>query len=120
MKNTKIMAVLVVLLAAMLFVGAASAAGSSQGTFFVNEKIDLTKIGDATSSSITIYKLSGDSTPVVLDSFNITNGERLLPSQVGDNTGVWYLTNSNAGDYIYIYYPEISLSAECRTCRRIR
>ena len=106
------MAVLVVLLAAMLFVGAASAAGSSQGTFFVNEKIDLTKIGDETNTSITIYKLSGDSTPVVLDSFNITNGERLLPSQVGDNTGVWYLTNSNAGDYIYIYYPEISLSAE--------
>ncbi|HJK51654.1 MAG TPA: hypothetical protein O0X60_00870, partial [Methanocorpusculum sp.] len=112
MKNTKIMAVLVVLLAAMLFVGAASAAGVAKGTIFVNEEVNLTKIGDATNSSITIYKLSGDSTPVVLDSFNITNDERLLPSQVGDNTGVWYLANSNQADYIYIYYPEISLSAE--------
>ena len=111
MKNTKIMAVLVVLLAAMLFVGAASA-GVAKGTIFVNEEVNLTKIGDTTNSSITIYKLSGDSNPVVLDSFNITNDERLLPSQVGDNTGVWYLANSNAADYIYIYYPEISLSAE--------
>ena len=111
MKNTKIMAVLVVLLAAMLFVGAASA-GVAKGTIFVNEEVNLTKIGDATNSSITIYKLSGDSNPVVLDSFNITNDERLLPSQVGDSTGVWYLANSNQADYIYIYYPEISLSAE--------
>ena len=110
MKNTKIMAVLVVLLAAMLFVGAASA-GDVKGTFFVNEEINLTKI-DETTSSITIYKLSGDSTPVVLDSFNITNDKRLLPSQVGDNTGVWYLDNSIDADYIYIYYPEITLSAE--------
>ena len=105
------MAVLVVLLAAMLFVGAASA-GVAKGTIFVNEEVNLTKIGDTTNTSITIYKLSGDLNPVVLDSFNITNDERLLPSQVGDNTGVWYLANSNQADYIYIYYPEISLSAE--------
>ncbi|HJK81320.1 MAG TPA: hypothetical protein O0X45_00575, partial [Methanocorpusculum sp.] len=64
MKNTKIMAVLVVLLAAMLFVGAASA-GDNKGTVFVNQELNLSDIG--LTDNVTLYKLSGDATPVVID-----------------------------------------------------
>ena len=58
MKNTKIMAVLVVLLAAMLFVGAASA-GANNGTVFVNQELNLSGI-NVSSESVTLYKMSGD------------------------------------------------------------
>ena len=87
MKNTKIMAVLVVLLAAMLFVGAASAVATNGGTYFVNQKVNFTG---------TLYLLSGDSEPVVLDSFSINAGERILPGFIGTNTGVWYDNTTKA------------------------
>ena len=104
MKNTKIMAVLVVLLAAMLFVGAASAAENG-GTYFVNQKVNFTG---------TLYLLSGDSEPVVLDSFTINAGERILPGFIGTNTGVWYdnTTKASSKKYYSIWYPEITLMGE--------
>ena len=112
MKNTKIMAVLVVLLAAMLFVGAASAAT----TVFVHQNMteDLGIPGLAEGSPVTVYKLSGDTEPVILDQFNLTFGERILASQVGDNTGAWYTssTDKSNDNLVNIYYPEITLSAE--------
>ena len=85
MKNTKIMAVLVVLLAAVLFVGAASAAT----TVFVHQNMteDLGVDGLTATTPVTVYKLSGDTEPVILDQFNLTVGQRILASQVGDNTG---------------------------------
>ena len=113
MKNTKIMAVLVVLLAAMLFVGAASAAT----TIFVNEMVDedlLQQIDEDATGPVTLYKLSGDESPVILDQFNLTVGQRILASQVGDNTGAWYSNDTvKSNEYLVnIYYPEITLSAE--------
>ena len=111
MKNTKIMAVLVVLLAAMLFVGAASAAT----TVFVHQNMteDLGIPGLAEGTPVTVYKLSGDTEPVILDQFNLTFGERILASQVGDNTGAWYTsTDKKTENLVNIYYPEIILSAE--------
>ena len=116
MKNTKIMAVLVVLLAAMLFVGAASAAvATNNGTVFVNQIINYSAIGvDDDSTDLTFYKVSGDATPVVIDEFTIKNDTRILPSVIGENTGVWYNNPDpeSASFYISIYYPEIFLSAE--------
>ena len=116
MKNTKIMAVLVVLLAAMLFVGAASAAT----TIFVNEMVDedlLQQIDEDATGPVTLYKLSGDESPVILDQFNLTVGQRILASQVGDNTGAWYSNDTvKSNEYLVnIYYPEITLSAELAT-----
>ena len=112
MKNTKIMAVLVVLLAAMLFVGAASAAT----TIFVHEEIDddlLAEINGTAATSVTLYQLSGDTNPVILDTITLTNTTRILASQIGDNTGAWYTdTNKSRANIVYIYYPEITLSAE--------
>ena len=104
MKNTKIMAVLVVLLAAMLFVGAASAAENG-GTYFVNQKVNFTG---------TLYLLSGDQNEVVLDSFSINAGERILPGFIGTNTGVWYdnTTKASSEKYYSIWYPEITLMGE--------
>ena len=106
------MAVLVVLLAAMLFVGAASAAT----TVFVHQNMteDLGVPGLAEGSPVTVYKLSGDTVPVILDQFNLTVGQRILASQVGDNTGAWYTNSTDkSNEYLVnIYYPEISLSAE--------
>ena len=113
MKNTKIMAVLVVLLAAMLFVGAASAAGQPQGTYFVNQELNLSDMGLPGNDTVTLYKLSGDATPVVIDQVTISNNSRILPSAIGENTGVWYINNaSNVEDYISIWYPTISIGAE--------
>ncbi|HJJ97922.1 MAG TPA: hypothetical protein O0Y00_01950, partial [Methanocorpusculum sp.] len=105
MKNTKIMAVLVVLLAAMLFVGAASAAATNGGTYFVNQKVNFTG---------TLYLLSGDQNEVVLDSFSIKAGERILPGFIGTNTGVWYdnTTKATSDKYYSIWYPEITLMGE--------
>ena len=104
MKNTKIMAVLVVLLAAMLFVGAASAAENG-GTYFVNQKVNFAG---------TLYLLSGDQNEVVLDSFSINAGERILPGFIGTNTGVWYdnTTKATSDKYYSIWYPEITLMGE--------
>ena len=109
------MAVLVVLLAAMLFVGAASAAT----TVFVHQNMteDLGVPDLAEENPVTVYKLSGDTVPVILDQFNLTVGQRILASQVGDNTGAWYTNSTNkSNEYLVnIYYPEITLSAELAT-----
>ncbi len=105
------MAVLVVLLAAMLFVGAASA-GANNGTVFVNQELNLSGI-NVSSESVTLYKMSGDATPVVIDEITITNNSRILPSAIGENTGVWYIGNASVDeDYISIWYPTISIGAE--------
>ena len=82
MKNTKIMAVLVVLLAAMLFVGAASAATTVFVHQNMTEDLGVEGLTEGTPS-VTVYKLSGDTVPVILDQFNLTIGERILASQVG-------------------------------------
>ncbi|HJJ98452.1 MAG TPA: hypothetical protein O0Y00_04705, partial [Methanocorpusculum sp.] len=115
MKNTKIMAVLVVLLAAVLFVGAASAAT----TVFVHQNMteDLGVDGLTATTPVTVYKLSGDTEPVILDQFNLTVGQRILASQVGDNTGAWYTNSTDKSNkyLVNIYYPEITLSAELAT-----
>ena len=115
MKNMKIMAVLAVLLAAALFVGAASAAG----TIFVNEKVDeklLQQINGTTTGPVTLYKLSGDQNPVILDQITLNKDDRILPSQIGSNTGAWYNTTTpSTANLTNIYYPEISLSAELAT-----
>ena len=112
MKNMKIMAVLVVLLAAALFVGAASAVNTT--TIFVNEQIDQTllkSINESADESVTLYRLSEGN--IILDKIKLTNNSRLLPSQIRNETGVWYNNlNKNTADIVYIYYPEITLSAE--------
>ena len=81
----------------------AAAAGTSKGTYFVNQMINV---------SGTFYKMSGDATPSVIDSFTIAAGERILPSVIGTNEGVWYTSPSTSGDYIAIWYPAITLKAE--------
>ncbi len=115
MKNMKIMAVLAVLLAAALFVGAASATG----TIFVNEMVDeklLTQINGTTTGPVTLYKLSGDQNPVILDQITLKAGNRILASQIGSNTGAWYNTTTpSTANLTNIYYPEITLSAELAT-----
>ena len=114
MKNTKIMAVLVVLLAAMLFVGAASAAGTDKGPIFVYQNIsDITVLG-ATGDNVTLYKMSEGSTPAIIDTIKLTNGSILWDTLVGQNTGVWYIdsTNVETANYVSIWYPEVTLKAE--------
>ena len=115
MKNMKIIAILAVLLAAALFVGAASAANST--TIFVDEQIDQTLItrinGDKEAESIDLYKLSDSNPPSILDRIILTKDSRLLSSNIGNNTGVWYTnTDKNTANTVYIYYPKITLSAE--------
>ena len=120
MKNTKIMAVLVVLLAAMLFVGAASAAGTDKGPIFVYQKINTSQLnasatGDA--ATVTLYKMSEGSTPAIIDTIKLTNGSILWDTLVGQNTGVWYIDSNDveAADYTAIWYPEVTLKAELAT-----
>ncbi|MCZ0861265.1 PGF-CTERM sorting domain-containing protein [Methanocorpusculum sp. MG] len=90
-------------------------AAKAYGPVFVNQEINSSTFGQ--SGPITLYKLSGDATPAVLDTIDVTDTPtRLYPEQVGSNTGVWYIgTPSNTGDYVAIWYPEISLKAELTT-----
>ena len=114
MKNTKIMAVLVVLLAAMLFVGAASAADKDKGPIFVYQNIsDITELG-ATGDNVTLYKMSEGSTPAIIDTIKLTNGSILWDTLVGQNTGVWYIGSPDVknASYVSIWYPEVTLKAE--------
>ena len=117
MKNTKIMAVLVVLLAAMLFVGAASAA-TDKGPIFVYQKINTSQLNaSATDDAVTLYKMSEGSTPAIIDTIKLTNGSILWDTLVGQNTGVWYIdsTNVSTANYTAIWYPEVTLKAELAT-----
>ena len=118
MKNTKIMAVLAFLLAAALFVGAASAAPTpmaQNSTIFVNQQIGYGMFGE--SAEFTLYKMSGDASPIVLDQFNVTADMRLLPELIGKNTGVWYnntdiTSTATSTRYLSIWYPEVTVKAE--------
>ena len=110
------MAVLVVLLAAMLFVGSA-AAGTDKGPIFVYQNIsDITDLG-ATGDNVTLYKMSEGSTPAIIDTIKLTNGSILWDTLVGQNTGVWYIdsTNVSTANYTAIWYPEVTLKAELAT-----
>ena len=90
-------------------------AATAYGPVFVNQMINSSTFGQ--SGDITLYKLSGDATPATLDTIKVTDTlTRLLPDQVGSNTGVWYINApSNTADYVAIWYPEITLSAELTT-----
>ena len=87
----------------------APVAAKELGTYFVYEKPVIEGV-------TTLYKLSGDATPTVLDTieadangvFDLNNGA------VGGNYGVWY-TSATPGDYVSIWYPEITLKAELAT-----
>ena len=126
MKNTKIMAVLVVLLAAMLFVGAASAAGdyvnvSSGGSAFVYEKIYLNDTTAATATVLT--KFSEGSNPTAVNTIYADNAGNfsLYASSVNGQYGTYYATdawdanNMSKTFRVSIWYPEISLKAELTT-----
>ncbi|HJK24875.1 MAG TPA: PGF-CTERM sorting domain-containing protein, partial [Methanocorpusculum sp.] len=113
------MAVLVVLLAAMLFVGAA-AAGTDNGPIFVYQKINTSQLnasatGDA--ATVTLYKMSEGSTPAIIDTIKLTNGSILWDTLVGQNTGVWYIDSTDVknANYTAIWYPEVTLKAELAT-----
>ena len=126
MKNTKIMAVLVVLLAAMLFAGAASAAGdyvnvSSGGSAFVYEKIYL---NDTTASSaMVLTKFSEGSNPTAVNTIYADNAGNfsLYASSVNGQYGTYYAAdawdaNNMSNTFrVSIWYPEISLKAELTT-----
>ena len=126
MKNTKIMAVLVVLLAAMLFVGAASAAGdyvnvSNGGSAFVYEKIYLNDTTAATATVLT--KFSEGSNPTAVNTIYADNAGNfsLYASSVNGQYGTYYATdawdanNMSTTFRVSIWYPEISLKAELTT-----
>ena len=126
MKNTKIMAVLVVLLAAMLFVGAASAAGdyvnvSSGGSAFVYEKIHLNDTTAATATVLT--KFSEGSNPTAVNTIYADNAGNfsLYASSVNGQYGTYYAidawdANNMSNTFrVSIWYPEISLKAELTT-----
>lgn len=78
------------------------------GTAFVYEEITIE--GGATES---LYKYSGDATPVVINTINPSGGKyQLLEASVGtSNTGVYYVTGnpSEGGNTINIYYPQMNL-----------
>ncbi|MCZ0860755.1 PGF-CTERM sorting domain-containing protein [Methanocorpusculum sp. MG] len=126
MKNTKIMTALVVLLAAALCIGAASAAEyinvSSGNTTFVFEKVNLT---DGTESG-TLTLFSEGSTPAAVntiyaDSYGNGANFSLYESSVNGHYGVYYNTSNytkvknGEAAFVYIWYPEISLKAELTT-----
>ena len=118
MKNTTktIAAVLAVLLAAALFVGAASAAISdgryvaNNSAAFVYEKIILT---GTTTEPLVLY--DGDAKNNVVNSISASEADgtyyyNLLSDVVGSNYGRYYIGTSD--DYIDIWYPEIVVKAE--------
>ena len=122
MKNTKIMAVLVVLLAAMLFVGAASATEytpvKSGDSAFVYESINLTN-----SASNVLTKFSEGSNPTAVNTIYADNNAgnfSLYASSVNGQYGTYYATSTWQSDMsgvfnISIWYPEISLKGELTT-----
>ena len=118
MKNTTktIAAVLAVLLAAALFVGAASAAearpvGNGQ-TAFVYENIT---VGDQGIGYLNFFDKDG----IFVTSINATNGGfNLLDVAVGSNTGIWYWNGTQGGKgdtTINIQYPSLSLDLRSGT-----
>ena len=133
MKNTKIMAVLVVLLAAMLFVGAASAAdynyrnvSNNGGLAFVYETINVS-VDKAVmgSEKPVLIKFSEGSNPTSVNTiYGEWNGENnatftLYDTAVGSNYGTYYATtnysNASKAGSVSIWYPELTLKAELAT-----
>ena len=102
-------AVAVTLGSASIQVTPAPVAAKELGTYFVYEKPVIEGV-------TTLYKLSGDATPTVLDTIEAdANGVfDLNKGAVGGNYGVWY-TSATPGDYVSIWYPEITLKAELAT-----
>ncbi|HJJ91026.1 MAG TPA: hypothetical protein O0W88_04170, partial [Methanocorpusculum sp.] len=131
MKNMKIMAVFAVLLAAALFVGAASAnvsrnVSNQSGLAFVYETINIS-INDAAMASTTpvLIKFSEGSNPTAV---NTIYGEKTEPgyakftlydSAVGSNYGTYYATtnysNASKAGSVSIWYPDLTLKAELAT-----
>ena len=134
MKNTKIMAVLVVLLAAMLFVGAASATAdynyrnvsNNGGLAFVYETINISVSDFMGSATPVLVKFSEGSHPTAVNTiYGVMNADgksatfTLYDTAVGSNYGTYYATAnydnaSNAGS-VSIWYPELTLKAELAT-----
>ena len=113
----KIMAVLAVLLAAALFVGAASAAADqNKGPIFVYQNISSTVLEDLNGTgtqNITLYKMSEGSTPAIIDTITLNANDILWAELVGQNTGTWYINEANvSANYTAIWYPEVTLKAE--------
>ena len=136
MKNTKIMAVLVVLLAAMLFVGAASAAAAGDvyrnvsnngGLAFVYEMINISvDKADMGSEQPVLIKFSEGSTPTAVNTiYGVMNADgksatfTLYDTAVGSNYGTYYATtnysNASKAGSVSIWYPELTLKAELAT-----
>ena len=134
MKNTKIMAVLVVLLAAMLFVGAASATAdynyrnvsNNGGLAFVYETINVS-VDKAVmgSEKPVLIKFSEGSNPTSVNTiYGEWDGENnaiftLYDTAVGSNYGTYYATtnysNASKAGSVSIWYPELTLKAELAT-----
>ncbi|HJK00994.1 MAG TPA: MEMAR_RS02690 family S-layer glycoprotein [Methanocorpusculum sp.] len=127
----KIMAVFAVLLAAALFVGAASAdvtrnVSNQNGLAFVYETINIS-INDAAMASTTpvLIKFSEGSNPTAV---NTIYGEKTEPgyakftlydSAVGSHYGTYYATtnysNASSAGSVSIWYPDLTLKAELAT-----
>ncbi|WP_338095051.1 PKD domain-containing protein, partial [Methanorbis furvi] len=108
MKNTKIMAILVVLLAAMLFVGAASAVGADtleldppEVTVNVAGDIEVTLTLDAAAESAMIYEIT-DSDSETYDDITFEIGEIeksiTITGYTRDTVGEVTFTATNDGD----------------------
>ena len=114
--QTKTIAVvLAVFLVAALFMGAASAREVTPGKdAFVYETINFS----GSTNAWVLNKMSGDATPVVLNSIQAnSNGEfNLLEASVGTYTGAYQIndtTNTPATSQgtVNIWYPELTLKA---------
>ena len=115
--NKTIAAVLVLILAAALFVGAASAAEvrdvANGQTAFVYENIT---VGGHDDGYLNFY----DKDDVFVTSINATNGGfNLLDVAVGSNTGIWYWNSTQGGakgtTTVNIQYPSLSLDLRSGT-----
>ena len=120
MKNTTktIAAVLAVLLAAALFVGAASATEArdveSGGTAFVYENI--TVVNGDTSTPLSFYDKDGMFVTSIAPQSGAYN---LLDVAVGSNTGIWYVSDAGTrptdAKTVNIQYPSLSLDLRAGT-----
>ena len=80
------------------------------GVAFVYEQIYL-DTGDTT-----LYFLSNDNTPAVLNTLTANGGVfNLLEASINGNYGVWYTTTTKTANTVTIWYPEIVLKAELTT-----
>ena len=112
-RKTTLYGILAVLLAVFICVGSASAIRivETGGDAFVYEQIQMSDpdFGD------TLYKMSGDATPVALNTIQASSDGvfDLLEAAVGTYTGTYYnrSTDLSVTSTINIWYPELTLKA---------